>query len=93
VRFPKRLRYGRRAGASGVGGLMLLPLFIFALAAPAAAVIAGWAAGSVAVEYAILAALALFSVGAYLLLLGSQGRELGRRELDILEAVAKRDDD
>ena len=63
------------------------------LAAPVAAVAGGWAAGSVLAEYVILAALALLSVAAYLLLLGGQSRELGRRELDILEAVARRDDD
>jgi ABC-2 type transport system permease protein len=92
VRFPKRLRYGRRAGASGAGGLLMLPLFLGALAAPALAVVGGWLAASVLVEYVILASLASVAVVVYLLLLNAQGRALERRELDILEAVAKRDE-
>ncbi|MDT7541364.1 MAG: type transport system permease protein [Acidobacteriota bacterium] len=93
VRFPKRLRYGKRAGASGFGGLLMIPLFLVALAAPALAVIIGWSVGSVLVEYVILASFACAAVVVYLSMLNGQGRELARRELDILEAVAKRDDD
>lgn len=92
IRFPKRLRYGRRAGASGAGGLLMLPLFLGALAAPALAVVGGYVAGSLAVEYVILASLASVAVVVYLLSLDRQGRQLERRELDILEAVAKRDE-
>jgi predicted permease len=93
VRFPKRLRYGKRMGASGFGGLLMIPLFLVALSAPALAVVVGWSVGSVLVEYVILASFACAAVFVYLLLLSGQGRELARRELDILEAVAKRDDD
>jgi hypothetical protein len=93
VRFPKRMRFGKRTSASGVAGLLMLPVFLVIVAAPALAVLAGWAAGSVLVEYVILAAFATVSASAYVLLLNPQARDLERRELDILGVVASRDED
>ncbi|HEX8634777.1 MAG TPA: hypothetical protein VF703_11570 [Pyrinomonadaceae bacterium] len=93
IRFPKRLQFGKRMNASGVSGLLLLPIFLGVAAAPALAVLGGYAAQSLLIEYVILAAFAVAGVAAYLLLLGRQGRLLARRELDILEAVTGRDDD
>ncbi|MDT7605206.1 MAG: type transport system permease protein [Acidobacteriota bacterium] len=93
VRFPRRMQYGKRMKASGVAGLLLLPLFLVTIAVPALAVVAGWLAQSVFVEYVILAAFALIAVAAYFLLLNWQARALEERELDILETVARRDED
>jgi ABC-2 type transport system permease protein len=93
IRFPKRLQFGKRMNASGVAGLLLLPVFLCIAAAPALAVLAGYAAQSLLVEYAILAAFAVVGVVVYVLSLGRQGRLLAERELDILEAVTGRGDD
>ncbi|HYO98852.1 MAG TPA: hypothetical protein VER76_01415 [Pyrinomonadaceae bacterium] len=92
IRFPKRLQFGKRMNASGVAGLLLLPVFLCIAAAPALAVVAGYAAQSLLLEYAILAGFAIAGVAAYFLSLGAQGRALARRELDILEAVTGRGD-
>ncbi|MDQ1557242.1 MAG: type transport system permease protein [Pyrinomonadaceae bacterium] len=93
LRFPKRLQFGKRMNASGVAGLLLLPVFLLIAVAPAVAVLAGYAAQSLLVEYAILAALAIAGVFVYLVSLRRQGRLLAERELDILEAVTGRGDD
>ncbi|HEX9917877.1 MAG TPA: hypothetical protein VGA87_01855, partial [Pyrinomonadaceae bacterium] len=93
LRFPKRLEFGKRMNASGVAGLLLLPVFLCIAAAPALAVLGGYAAESLLVEYVILAAFAFAGVAVYLLSLGRQGRLLAERELDILEAVTGRGDD
>ncbi|MCA1816761.1 MAG: hypothetical protein LC746_10215 [Acidobacteria bacterium] len=93
LRFPKRLRMGRRMGASGASGLLVLPFFLLVLAFPALAIFGAWLAGSALVEYVILGVFACASVSVYFALLAPQGRQLERRELDILEAVARRDDE
>jgi hypothetical protein len=93
LRFPKRLQFGKRMNASGVTGLLLLPVFLCIAAAPALAVLGGYAARSLLVEYVILAAFAVAGVAVYFLSLGRQGRRLAARELDILEAVTGRGDD
>jgi hypothetical protein len=93
IRFPKRLQFGKRMNASGVTGLLLLPIFLCIAAAPALAVLGGYAAQSLVIEYVILAAFAVAGVGVYFLSLSRQGRRLAERELDILEAVTGRGDD
>jgi hypothetical protein len=93
LRFPKRMRFGKRTSASGAAGLLMIPVFLVIAAVPALCVLAGWLAQSVVVEYVILAAFAIVSVSAYFLLLDAQARELERRELDILGVVAARDED
>ncbi|MBV8857295.1 MAG: hypothetical protein JOZ02_10220 [Acidobacteria bacterium] len=90
LQFPKRAQFGKRMNRSGVGGLLLLPIFCLMLLPPAAAVAAAHFAASLAVKYVILAAFALLSVGLYALVLPRQGRQLERRELEILEAVTGR---
>jgi hypothetical protein len=91
MQFPKRVQFGKRMNRSGVAGLLLVPVFFVALLPPAAAVAAGHFAASHAVKYVILAAFALLSAGFYALVLPSQGRQLERRELEVLEAVTGRD--
>lgn len=93
ISFPKRLQFGKRMNASGVAGLLLLPVFFCIAVPPALAVLAGYAAQSLPVEYAILAAFAIAAVAVYFLSLKAQGRWLARRELDILEAVTGRGND
>jgi predicted permease len=93
INFPKRIDIGRRMNRSGVAGLLILPLTLVVAAPPAAASLAGWAAGSVAVRYVILALFALASVAAYTVFVKAQARTLAAREVEIMEAVAGRDDD
>ncbi|HEX8128458.1 MAG TPA: hypothetical protein VF527_05100 [Pyrinomonadaceae bacterium] len=93
IRFPKRLEFGKRMNASGVAGLLLLPVFLCIAVAPALAVLGGYAAQSLLIEYAILAAFAVAGVAVYLLSLARQGRLFAEREIDILEAVTGRGDD
>ncbi|HEV2879697.1 MAG TPA: hypothetical protein VGX24_00190 [Pyrinomonadaceae bacterium] len=93
LRFPKRLEFGKRMNASGVAGLLLLPVFLCIALAPALAVLGGYVAESLLIEYVILALFAIAAVAVYFLSLGRQGRLLAERELDILEAVTGRGDD
>ena len=91
-RHPKRIEFGKRMSASGVAGLLMVPVLVVAAAPPALAVLAGWAAGRPWVGYAILAATASAAILLYALTLEAQGRALERRELEVLEAVARRDE-
>ncbi|HEX7317190.1 MAG TPA: hypothetical protein VF297_25040 [Pyrinomonadaceae bacterium] len=90
LQFPKRVQFGKRMNRSGVAGLLLVPIFFVLLLPPAAAIAAAHFAGSTIVKYVILAAFALLSVGLYALVLPRQGRQLERRELEVLEAVTGR---
>jgi ABC-2 type transport system permease protein len=90
MQFPKRVQFGKRMNRSGVGGLLLVPLFFLLAAPPAAAVLAAHFAKSYTVKYVILAAFALLSACFYALAVTRQGRQLERRELEILEAVTGR---
>ncbi|HWW73845.1 MAG TPA: hypothetical protein VNZ44_00530 [Pyrinomonadaceae bacterium] len=90
MQFPKRVQFGKRMNRSGVGGLLLVPLFFLLAAPPAAAVAAAHFAKSYTVKYVILAAFALLSACFYALAVTRQGRSLERRELEILEAVTGR---
>jgi uncharacterized membrane protein len=92
ARYPKRTEFGKRMSASGVAGLLMVPALLVVLAPPALAVLSGWAVQRLWVAYAILAAFSAASVAAYALTISAQGRELQGRELDILEAVARRDE-
>ena len=87
LHFPKRVEFGKRMNRSGVAGLLLVPVFIALAAVPLSAVAAAHFAQSAALKYVILGTFAAASFGLYLLLIGTQGRSLARRELDILEAV------
>ncbi len=93
VRFPKRMKFGKRLNVSGVVGLLVIPLLIFLALPPVAAVAAGYFSRSLTVEYATLATFAAFAVCSYLLLINSQGRALQRREVEILEAVREPTDE
>jgi len=92
LEFPKRIEFGKRMSRSGLAGFLMVPFFVLMLLPPAGAVLAGHAARSHAVKYAILAAFAAAACALYLLLLRGQGRQLERRELEILDAVTGRGD-
>jgi hypothetical protein len=87
MRFPKRMKFGKRFNVAGVVGLLLIPMIIALMLPPLAATAAGYVAQSLLVEYATLGALVILTFGFYLLMVGSQGETLQRRELEILEAV------
>ncbi|HEV2762675.1 MAG TPA: hypothetical protein VGV38_06745 [Pyrinomonadaceae bacterium] len=89
LHFPKRMEFGKRMNATGVAGLLIVPIIVVMSLPPLASVALGYLARSLAVKYATLAAFAAAAVGLYALLINSQGRSLARRERDILEAVTK----
>ncbi len=93
IRFPKRMKFGKRLNVSGAVGLLLIPILILLALPPLAATAAGFLAQSLLVEYATLALLAAIAIGFYLLLIGAQGRSLEQREVEILEAVREPTDD
>ncbi len=62
LQFPRRVEFGKRMNRSGVGGLLLIPVFFLLVVPPAVSIAAGHFAGSHAVKYVILAAFALLSV-------------------------------
>jgi hypothetical protein len=87
IRFPKRMKFGKRLNASGVAGLLMIPMIFALILPPLAATAVGYLAQSLLVEYVTLTALAAFAIGIYMWLINSQGDSLQRRELEILEAV------
>ena len=87
IRFPKRMRYGKRANVSGVAGLFLIPLILLLVAPPVIATAVGYFTKSLLNEYLLLAFFAVLSVVLYGLMINLHGRLLERREIDILEAV------
>jgi hypothetical protein len=92
VYFPKRMKFGKRLNLSGVVGLLLIPMLIVLMMLPLGAVAAGYVAESIAIEYVTLLAFAAISVIFYLLVIGSQGELLQRKEIEILEAVREPED-
>lgn len=93
IRFPKRMRFGKRSNVSGVTGLLLIPMIAVLAAAPLLATLAGYLTRNVYVEYLTLAVLALVSLGVYAIAISFHGRALARREIEILEAVREPSDE
>jgi hypothetical protein len=93
IRFPKRMRYGKRLNVSGVAGLFLIPLIILLVTPPVVATLVGYYTKSLVNEYLLLTLFALVSVGLYSLMINLHGRLLARREIDILEAVREPTDE
>jgi hypothetical protein len=92
IRFPKRMNFGKRMNVSGATGLLLIPIIILLALPPLGAAALGFIAQSWLVEYATLAVFAVFAIGAYWLLIGTQGEALQRREVEILEAIREPSD-
>ena len=87
IRFPKRMRFGKRLNVSGMSGLLLIPMVLVLAVPPVSATIVGYVSRNLLYEYLTLALFALVSVGIYFALLNLHGRTLARREIEILEAV------
>jgi hypothetical protein len=93
IRFPKRMRFGKRLNVSGVAGLLLIPMVIVLSTPPVLATLAGIFTRSLVYEYVVLFVFAVVAVGFYSLMLNFQGRSLAKREIDILEAVREPSDE
>lgn len=93
IRFPKRMRFGKRLNVSGVAGLLLIPMVIVLGTPPVLATLVGLFTGSLVYEYVALFVFAVLAVGFYFLMLNFQGRSLAKREIDILEAVREPSDE
>ena len=93
IRFPKRMRFGKRLNVSGVAGLLLIPMVIVLSMPPLLATLVGMLTRSLVYEYVALLVLAVLCVGVYFLMLNFQGRSLQKREVEILEAVREPSDE
>lgn len=93
IRFPKRMKFGKRLNVSGVVGLLLIPMLVLLALPPLAATATGYFLKSLLIEYVTLALFAALAVCSYLMFLNRQARALQRREVDILEAVREPTDD
>jgi len=93
MRFPKRMRFGKRLNVSGIAGVLLIPMVIFLALPPVLATIVGYVSGNLVYEYLTLTFLALMSVGIYFAAINFHGRTLARREIEILEAVREPTDE
>jgi len=93
IRFPKRMRFGKRLNVSGVAGLLLIPMVIVLGAPPVLATLVGLFMRSLVYEYLALFVFAVLAIGLYFLMLNFQGRSLAKREIDILEAVREPSDE
>ena len=93
IRFPKRLRFGKRLNVSGVAGLLLIPMVIVLSTPPVLATIVGLFTRSLLYEYAALFVFAVLAIGLYFLVLNFQGRSLAKREIGILDAVREPSDE
>jgi hypothetical protein len=87
IRFPKRMRFGKRLNVSGMSGLLLIPMVLVLAIPPIFATVVGYVSRNLLYEYLTLALFAVVSVGIYFALLNLHGHTLARREIEILEAV------
>ena len=93
IRFPKRMRFGKRLNVSGVAGLLLIPMVIVLSTPPLLATLVGLFTRNLVYEYLALFAFVVLAIGLYFLMLNFQGRSLAKREIDILEAVREPSDE
>ena len=87
IRFPKRMRFGKRLNVSGVAGLFVIPMVLVLATPPVVATLVGYFTRSFFYQYLTLLGLVLLSITVYLLMIEFQGRSLAKREIDILDAV------
>jgi len=89
IRFPKRMKFGKRLNVSGVAGLLLLPMMFVMALPPLVATAVGYLSHSLLLEYVTLALFAAFSLLVYFPVVKMQGHSLERHEREVLEAVSK----
>jgi len=87
IRFPKRMKYGKRLNVSGVAGLFLIPQVVLLMVPPALATLIGYSTSSLFNEYLALAAFTLISAGLYATMINWHGKLLARHEIEILDVV------
>lgn len=92
VSFPKRMAFGKRLSVSGVAGLLIIPMLIVLSMPPLIATLVGYITGSLLLEYATLAAIALILIGLYFFVINEQAQALEAREIKILDAVKEPDE-
>ena len=92
IRFPKRMKFGKRMNVSGVAGFLLIPILLIMALPPLASVGVGYFAESLPLEYATLTLFAGLALALYFPLVKWQGRSLLRHERDVLEVVSKEAD-
>jgi len=93
IRFPKRMKYGKRLNVSGVAGLFLIPQVVLLMSFPLLATLIGYSTKSLINEYLALAAFTLLALGFYSMMINFQGKLLARREIEILDAVREPTDE
>src|SRR6185295_11073626 len=93
IRFPKRMKYGKRLNVSGVAGLFLIPQVVLLMIPPALATLIGYSTSSLFNEYIALAAFTLVALGFYSIMINWHGKLLARREIEILDAVREPTDE
>ena len=93
IKFPKKMRFGKRMNTAGVTGFFLLVMMLVMAVLIIGTALAGYAANSVAIKYATLVSLVTIASLVYVVLLPSQGRALERQERDILEIVSGKEEE
>lgn len=93
MRFPKYMRFGKRMNVSGMAGVLLIPLIVLLALPPFTATLIGYFTQSLFNEYLTLLVLALASLGLYFAIINFHGRELARREIEILDVVREPSDE
>lgn len=93
IRFPKRMKYGKRANLSGVAGLFLILQVGLMVVLPVLATLIGYSTSSLVNEYLALAFFTLLAVAFYSVMINWQGKLLAQREIEILDAVREPPDE
>jgi hypothetical protein len=92
IRFPRRMTFGKRMNATGMAGLLLIPILLMMGVPSVVSVAVGFFTESLPLEYVTLAFFAAAAIALYFPAVRMQGRSLERREREILEVVGKESD-
>jgi hypothetical protein len=93
VRFPKRMQFGKRMNVSGIGWTAVDTDDRRARRAAVSRRSRGVFSRNVSISYLTLAMFAVVVVVAYAFIIDFQGRDLARREIEILETVREPSDE
>jgi hypothetical protein len=92
IRFPRRMKFGKRMNVTGLAGFLLIPVLLAMGLPPLVAAGLGYFAESLPLEYVTLTAFAALALVLYFPLVKMQGRILERHEREVLEVVSKEAD-